>query len=52
MRPIALYRWDLEYPLDVLSMALDDRKQYPSQHSKAYSALHERFKQEYDSPYR
>jgi len=54
MRPIALYRWDLEYPLDVLSMALDDRNQYPSQQSKAYLALkavHDRFEQEYDSSY-
>jgi hypothetical protein len=24
-RPIAFYRWDLEYLLDVLSLALDDR---------------------------
>src|SRR5512132_1723223 len=24
-RPIALYRWDLEYLLDISSMALDDR---------------------------
>ena len=54
-RPIALYRWDLEYLLDVLSMALDDRNQYPSPQSKAYLALkavHDRFKQEYDSSYR
>ena len=51
-RPIALYRWDLEYLLDVLSMALDDRNQYPSQQSKSYLELktvHDRFKQEYDS---
>ena len=32
-------RWDLEYLLDVLSMALDDRSQYPSPQSKAYLAL-------------
>ena len=54
-RPIALYRWDLEYLLDVLSMTLDDRNQYPSQQSKAYWALktvHDRFQQEYDSSYR
>src|SRR5438128_5930155 len=54
-RPIALYRWDLEYLLDVLSVALDDRNQYPSPQSKAYLALkavHDRFKQEYDSSYR
>ena len=54
-RPIALYRWELEYLLDVLSMALDDRNQYPSQQSKAYLALKavpDRFKQEYDSSYR
>ena len=54
-RPIALHRWDVEYLLDVLSMALDDRNQYPSQQSKAYLALkavHDRFQQEYDSSYR
>ncbi len=54
-RPIALYRWDLEYLLDVLSVALDDRNQYPSPQSKAYLALkavHDRFKQEYVSSYR
>src|SRR6266852_4093617 len=35
-------RWDLEYLLDILSMALDDRNQYPSPQSKA---VHHRFKQ-------
>ena|SRR6266849_3749348 len=54
-RPITLYRWDPEYLLDVLSMALDDRHQYPSQRSESYLALKavdDRFKQEYDSSYR
>ncbi len=54
-RPIGLYRWDLEYLLDVLSMALDDKNQYPSPQGKGYLALkavHDRFKQEYDSSYR
>ena len=40
------------YLLDVVSMALDGRNQYPSPHSKAYLALKavpDRFKQEYDS---
>src|SRR6266566_9605006 len=38
-RPIALYHWDLEYLLDVLSMALNDRTPYPSPQSKADLAL-------------
>ena len=54
-RPIGFYRWDLEYLLDVLSMALENTDFYPSQQSKRYLALkavHDRFKTEYDAAYR
>lgn len=55
IRPMGLYRWDLEYLLDVLPVALEDRNHYPSQHSQAYLALksvHDRLKQGYASSYR
>ena len=54
-RPIGLYRWDLEYVLDVLSMALENTDLYPSQQSQGYLALqavHDRFKKAYESAYR
>lgn len=55
IRPMGLYRWDLEYLLDVLPVALEDRNQYPSQYSQAYLALksvHDRLKQGYASSHR
>jgi hypothetical protein len=49
-RPLGLYRWDLECLLDVVDMALVDKKAYPSQNSVQYRALqnlHQRLKAEY-----
>jgi hypothetical protein len=40
-RPISLYSWDLDCIIDVLSMALDDEKNYPDRESKGYIKLHE-----------
>jgi len=50
-RPIGFYRWDMDCLIDVLSMALDDSKEYPDQNSSGYLALknlHERLKSEYE----
>jgi len=38
-RPIGFYRWDLDCLIDVLSMALDDSKEYPDHKSSGYLAL-------------
>jgi len=41
VRPISFYRWDLDCILDVLSMALDDEKEYPDKKDEGYLQLHE-----------
>ena len=54
-RPIGLYRSDLEYLLDILSVVLENTDLYPSQQSKGFLALkavHDRFKKAYESAYR
>ena len=53
-RPMGLYRWDMECLLDVLSMALDDAKEYPFKGSTEYQitkGLYGRLKETYDSTY-
>jgi hypothetical protein len=53
-RPIGLYRWDFECLLEVLSMELDDPKDYPSKDTPDYQALenlYKRLKTEYDNHY-
>ncbi|MBT3368761.1 MAG: hypothetical protein HN416_16560 [Nitrospina sp.] len=50
-RPIGFYRWDMDCLIDVLSMALDDPKEYPEHKSSGYLALktlYEKLKAEYD----
>ncbi len=49
--PIGLYQWDMDCLIDVLSIALDDSKEYPDHSSSGYLALKdlsERLKSEYD----
>jgi len=53
-RPIGLYRWDFECLIDVLSMALDDPKEYPSKDYPEYHALNNlyiRLNNEYEKTY-
>lgn len=53
-RPIGLYRWDMECLLDVVSMALEDPKEYPPEGSiehEVTQGLYQRLKQIYDSTY-
>lgn len=53
-RAIGLYRWDMECLLDVLSIVLDDPKEYPSKGSMEYKgaqSLYQRLKRIYDSTY-
>src|SRR4051794_24594572 len=53
-RPITLYRWDLECLMDVLDLALKDKRYYPDRSSSDYLALKslgERLRHEYDSVY-
>jgi hypothetical protein len=52
-RPLGLYRWDLEYVLDALSMALDEPDDYytPPANKGAIKKLLDRLKDEYDSAY-
>ena len=50
VRPIGFYRWDVEHLLDVLSMVVDNEKEYPQKESPehlAIKALHNRLKKEY-----
>ena len=50
-KPIGLYRWDMDCLIDLLSMTLDDSKEYPDHNSSGYLALKnlsERLKSEYD----
>ena len=47
-RPIGFYRWDLDCPEDVLSMAVDDANEYPRKSGPEYEAmlkLYQRIKQ-------
>jgi hypothetical protein len=53
-RPITLYRWDLECLMDVIDLALKDKRDYPNRSSPGYLALNslgERLRHEYDSVY-
>ena len=53
-RPIGLYAWDMECLLDVLSMALEDPKEYPPEGTKEHEVtkrLYQRLKQIFDSTY-
>jgi hypothetical protein len=50
-RPISFYRWDMDCLIDVLSMALDDSKEYPDHNNSGYLALKklsDKLKSEYD----
>jgi hypothetical protein len=50
IRPIGLYRWDLDCLIDAIDVALDDPKDYPDKQCEGYKALkelHERLKDEY-----
>jgi len=50
-KPIGLYRWDMDCLIDVLSIALDDPKEYPDHKSSGYHALKnlsEKLKSEYE----
>lgn len=47
-RPIGFYRWDLDCLEDVISMAVDDTKEYPDKSGIGYKAinkLYERIKE-------
>ncbi len=53
-KPIAFYRWDMECLIDVLSVALDDKEEYPDRDSSGYLALKrlsERLRSEYEKNY-
>lgn len=53
-KPMGLYRWDIECLLDVLSMVLENPKEYPFEGSREYEVtqkLYQRLKQIYDSTY-
>ena len=53
-RPIGLWRWDMDCLIDVVSIALDNRTEYPSRESSAWLALrnlHARLKEEYDKAF-
>ena len=39
VRPIGLYRWDIECLVDVIDSVLDDPEYYPTQDSPAYQAI-------------
>ena len=39
VRPIVLYRWDIECLVDVINTVLDDPEYYPTQDSPAYHAI-------------
>ena len=40
-RPISLYSWDLDCLIDVLSLVLDDQKEYPDKSDINFIKLHE-----------
>jgi hypothetical protein len=53
-RPLTLYRWDLECLIDVIVLALRDKREYPDESSsefKAMANLGERLRQEYKGVY-
>ena len=52
-RPLGLYRWDLEYLLESLSMVLDGRYYgvLPPKRRPTVQSLHDRVRAEYDSAY-
>ncbi|MFC1705795.1 hypothetical protein ACFL59_03120 [Planctomycetota bacterium] len=53
-RAIGLYRWDLECLLDVIELALADKREYPSETSEEYLALARllaRLRHEYEAHY-
>jgi hypothetical protein len=39
MRPIGLYRWDIEWLVDVINSVLDDPEYYPNHDSARYLAI-------------
>ena len=39
VRPIGLYRWDIDCLVDVINSALEDPEYYPTQDSPEYRAL-------------
>ena len=48
--PIRLYRWDVDYLLDVMDLAQKDLRAYPDRASSAHAALkrlHERLQEGY-----
>jgi hypothetical protein len=54
VRPITLYRWDLDCLLDVLHMVLEDTREYPDKKNEAYIKLQELYvelKQAYKETY-
>jgi len=54
MRPITLYRWDLECLIDVIVCSLRDKREYPDESSPEYQVLAklgERLQQEYKTVY-
>lgn len=54
IRPITLYRWDIECLMDVTAMALDDPEAYPDKSTQEYQALARldaRLRAEYDAVY-
>ena len=40
-RPISLYSWDLDCIIDVLWLALDDKKEYPDKEDEGYIRLYD-----------
>ncbi|MDA3925926.1 MAG: hypothetical protein PF904_14615 [Kiritimatiellae bacterium] len=53
-RPIGLYQWDMDCLIDVISMALDDKDEYPSQESPRWASLknlYTKLKNEYQRAY-
>lgn len=49
-RAIGFYRWDMDCLIDVVDMALNDTREYPSKDSSGYVALkrlHARLKEQY-----
>jgi hypothetical protein len=53
-RPLTLYRWDLECPMDTIESELGDPREYPDQAAPEYLALKrlgERLREEYDRHY-
>jgi len=54
IRPLTLYRWDLDCLIDVIALALEDRFEYPDESSPQFhvlAKLGERLRREYESVY-